>query len=315
MDLAPPAFSLRQLQYAIAVEESLSFRRAAERCHVSQPALSAQLAELEAALGVRLFERDRQRVLPTGAGRELLERARRTLQEAADLAAAAWRAGDPFTGTLRVGVIPTISPYLLPALTPALRERYPHLTVAWLEDKTEPLMQSLRAGNLDAALVALESKIGEVEREVIALDPFVLATPRRHPLGRKKDAAAPSELRDAEVLLLDDGHCFRDQALALCAQGNARELDFRATSLGTLVQMVSGGTGVTLLPRLAIATESRRADLLVRPFAEPVPHRTLGLVWRRGSPLATALEEIADTVRAAYPREGARSRTQRQRVR
>src|SRR5215469_18409680 len=148
--LAPHPFSLRQLQYAVAVAELLSFRKAAEACHVSQPSLSAQLAQLEEALGVRLFERDRRHVLVTTAGKELVERARRVLREADDLAAAARRAGDPLAGTLRIGVIPTISPYLLPSATPALRSAYPRLTTVWVEDKTDALVRSLEAGTLDA---------------------------------------------------------------------------------------------------------------------------------------------------------------------
>jgi len=213
---APHPFSLRQLQYAVAVAEALSFRRSAERCHVSQPSLSAQLAQLEEALGVRLFERDRRRVLITAAGHELIERARRVLVEADHLLEAAARAGDPLSGTLRVGVLPTISPYLLPAITPALRAAYPRLNLLWVEDKTDVLVRRLDAGTLDAVLLALEADIGDVEHEVIARDDFVLATPKGHMLGTKKAPARPAELRDADVLLLDDGHCLREQALALC---------------------------------------------------------------------------------------------------
>ena len=295
-------FTLRQLQYASAVAETLSFRRAAERCHVSQPSLSAQIAELEAALGVALFERDRRRVLVTAAGKELVERARRLLVDADDLAAAARGAGDPLAGTLRIGVIPTISPYLLPSATPALRAAYPRLTTVWVEDKTAALARALEDGAVDAALLALEAELGEVEHEVVADDPFVLATRADDPLGAKASPARPSELRRAQVLLLDDGHCFRDQALAYCARTRAEELEFRATSLTTLAQMVAGGVGVTLLPSLAVETEAPRARLHVRALADPVPHRTIALVWRRRSPLAGALRQVAQTIRGAYPR-------------
>jgi len=310
--LAPHPFSLRQLQYVVAVGESLSFRKAAEACHVSQPSLSAQLAQIEEALGVRLFERDRRRVLVTAAGKELLERARRVLLEADDLVGAAKLAGDPLAGSLRIGVIPTISPYLLPSATPALRSAYPRLTTVWVEDKTEALVRSLDAGTLDAALLALEAEIGDVEREVVADDPFVLATRPDDPLGTKKIPAKAAELRGASVLLLDDGHCFRDQALAFCASAKAHELEFRATSLATLVHMVAGGAGVTILPQLAVPTEAQRAGLRVRAFAAPVPHRTLALVWRKRSPLAPALRKLASTIREACPRpverrSGARS--------
>lgn len=300
MHLGPQPFTLRQLQYAVAVAESLSFRRAAESCHVSQPSLSAQLAQMEDALGVRLFERDRRRVILTGAGRELIERARIILRETDDLVELARRSSDPHSGTLRIGVIPTISPYLLPRLTAVLRTAYPRLTILWIEDKTAVLVRSLDGGTLDAALLALEADIGDVEREVIGSDPFVLATPAGHPLGAKASSAKPSELKDQPVLLLDDGHCFREQALAFCSDAKAHELEFRATSLSTLAQMVAGGAGVTLLPELAVATETKRAELAIRPFARPAPKRTIALVWRRRSPVGPALRELAATARAAY---------------
>ncbi len=299
--LAPHPFTLRQLQYAIAVADALSFRKAAEACGVSQPSLSAQLAQLEGAIGVQLFERDRRRVLVTAAGREVLERARRVLLEADDLLEGAKRVGDPLAGSLRIGVIPTISPYLLPGVTPALRAEYPRLALTWVEDKTEVLVWSLDVGALDAALLALEADIGDLDHEVIARDPFLLATPRGHRLGARASAAKAAELRDTPVLLLDDGHCFREQALTFCSNAKARELEFRATSLSTLAQMVAGGAGVTLLPELSVPTEARRAEIEIRRFARPAPGRTVALVWRTRSPLAAALRRLASTLRAAYP--------------
>jgi LysR family hydrogen peroxide-inducible transcriptional activator len=286
----------------VAVADALSFRKAAERCHVSQPSLSAQLAQLEEAVGARLFERDRRRVLVTVAGRELIDRARIVLRDTDDLVESARRAGDPLAGTMRIGVIPTISPYLLPKVTPALRAQFPRLTVMWIEDKTEVLLRSLDDGALEAAVLALEAEIGDVEREVIALDPFVLVTSAGDPLGAKKAPARAMELRGKSVLLLDDGHCFRDQALEFCSDAEARELGFRATSLSTLTQMVAGGAGVTLLPRLAVSTETKRAEVQVRPFAAPEPHRTIALVWRRHSPLEAALRQVTKTIRNAYPK-------------
>ncbi|HJQ57160.1 MAG TPA: LysR substrate-binding domain-containing protein [Vineibacter sp.] len=307
MNLGPQPFTLRQLQYVVAVAESLSFRKAAERCRVSQPSLSAQLAHMEEALGVRLFQRDRRGVRVTAAGRALIDRARLILRETDDLVELARRADDPLSGTLRIGVIPTVSPYLLPRLTVALRDAYPRLTVLWVEEKTEALVRGLD-GTVDAALLALEADIGDVEREVIGPDPFVLATPVGHPLGATASPAKTSELQDASVLLLDDGHCFRDQALAVCSGARAHELGFRATSLSTLTQMVASGAGVTLLPELAVSTEARRAELSVRPFAQPIPKRTIALVWRRRSPLGPALRQLAATARAAY-RQGPGSST------
>lgn len=297
----PHAFTLRQLQYAVAVADALSFRRAAERCHVSQPSLSAQLAQLESALSVRLFERDRRRVMPTTAGKAVIERARALLLAADDLQASAQTFVDPLSGTLRVGVIPTVSPYLLPELTPALHRAFKKLHLAWVEDKTATLIEALDQGRLDAALLALEADVGDVEREVLAIDRFVLVAPPDHELGKSSSPIALSELRDADLLLLDDGHCFRQQALEVCARGKAHELEFRATSLSTLVQMVAGGAGVTLLPALAVPTEVKRAKLRVRPLTAPQAQRTIALVWRKRSPLAPALKQLAQVMREAWP--------------
>jgi LysR family hydrogen peroxide-inducible transcriptional activator len=301
MTLEPLPFSLRMLQYVVAVAECLSFREAALRCQVSQPSLSIQLAQLERTLSVKLFERDRRRVLVTPSGREFIERARAILRDTEDLITLARLSGDSLTGALRFGVIPTISPYLLPGLTCALRAAYPDLTAMWTEDKTEALVHSLDAGRIDAAFVALEAELGDVEREVIGHDPFVLATPPGHPLGVKSSPATPAELRHASVLLLDEGHCLREQALAFCAGAKVHELAFRATSLSTLAQMVAGGNGVTLLPLLSIPTEARRAKLRLRRFAEPAPKRTIALVWRPRSPLGPALRRLAATARGAFP--------------
>src|SRR5258705_10486891 len=183
MKLSPWPFTLRQLQYVVAVADTLSFRAAAERCHVAQPSLSAQLAHLETALGVRLFERDRRRVLLTAAGRVLVERARAVLRETADLVEAATPAGDPLNGRLQIGATPTISPYLLPAAAPALRRAHPKLTVVWREEKTTDLVRDLQAGGPAPPLRALEADTRDAEPAVIARDPLLPATPPRHPLG------------------------------------------------------------------------------------------------------------------------------------
>ncbi len=299
MRSSPHPFTLRQLQYAAAVADLRSFRRAAERCHVSQPSLSAQVIQLEQALGVRLFERASRRVILTTAGEAVLPRLRRLLLEADDLADSVRQLGDPLSGTLRLGVIPTVSPYLLPEVVPELRARHPGLSAVWVEDKTENLVEALREGRIDAALLALEAPLGEVEKEVVCEDPFVLAAPPGHPLVQESGPATPQELRGAGFLLLDDGHCFRDQALSYCATARGRELDFRATSLATLAQMVAGGTGVTLLPRIALPVENRRSELAVRRLAAPEPHRTLALVWRPRSPLGPALRRLSQTMREA----------------
>lgn len=303
--MSPHAFSLRQLQYAVAVADALSFSRAAEACHVSQPSLSAQLAQLERALGVTLFERDQRKVMPTAAGRELIARARRLVTDADDLGTAAQRLADPLSGTLRLGVIPTLSPYLLPAITPALRRAFPHLKLAWVEDKTAALAEALEAGRLDGALVALEAELPDFEHDVIGIDRFVLAFPRGHAFSHHRGPVSLDQLKGVDFLLLDDGHCFRDQALEVCSRSRAHEVDFRATSLSTLVQMVAGGAGLTLLPELAAPTELQRARLESRPLAWPKAQRTLALVWRKRAPLAEALRALAKVIRETQRRPGA----------
>jgi LysR family hydrogen peroxide-inducible transcriptional activator len=234
----------------------------------------------------------------TRAGEQIVARARRVLVQVDDLIAAATGARDPFTGTFRIGVIPTVAPYLLPDVTPALARAYPKLRLVLLEEKTDEVMRDLREGKLDAGLLALGDDLSDFEHAIVLKDPFVVALPKDHPLAKQKRIAL-GDLEATSVLLLDDGHCFRSQALALCAKAGARETDVRATSLATLVQMVATGAGVTLLPTLALAVENRRAQLDVRPFVGPVPSRTLALVWRRGSPFADAFRELATALRTA----------------
>ena len=296
-------FTLRQLQYVIAVAEMMSFRRAAERCNVSQPSLSAQVAEMEAALSVSLFERDRRGVLITAAGRELIARARRVLVEADDLAEAANRFIDPLAGTLRIGVIPTVGPYLLPHVVPALRNTYPRLTLIWIEDKTDALIRALKRGDLAAAVLALEADLDDLDHHTIAIDPFVLAVPPEHALGRGAGPVRRDQLRGERVLLLDDGHCFRNQVLEYCSSNRIEELGFRATSLPTLTQMVSSGAGVTLLPTIAVPTETHRSQLSIRTLERPVPFRTVVLGWRRRSALADTLRKVAETLRVTLEQD------------
>jgi len=302
MKLGAHPFTVRQLQYAVAVAQARSFSRAAELCFVSQPALSAQVAELEDVLGVRLFERGRGGVLLTAPGEVLIERARRVLWEVEGLLGAAEGLGDPLQGTLRLGVIPTIAPYLLPTLDPSLRAAFKKIELIWREDKTENLVGALGKGELDAAVVALEARLGDVDHAMIGIDPFVLAVPKAHRLGRSRRPVASEELADEHVLLLDDGHCFRDQALEWCGAAGTRELGFRATSVPTLCQMVAGGAGITLLPKLAVPVEGPHSSLVIRNFKKPAPQRTIVLIWRRGSALTSALRDVAETARRAFPK-------------
>jgi len=290
--------SLRQLQYVVAVADTLGFHKAAARCHVSQPTLSAQVQQLESVLGVRIFERDRRRVLVTSAGVDIVARARRVLLEADDLLAVAARLHDPFAGTLRIGIIPTVAPYLLPEVMPKVGAKYPKLSLLFREEKTADIVRELAEGTLDAGLLALEADVGECAHADITTDPFVAALPKGHPLARKQRLDV-ADLEGENVLLLEEGHCFREQALALCNRVKATETPFRATSLATLAQMVSSGAGITLLPSIAVPVENRRGQLEVRPFTKPVPGRTISLVWRPSSPLANVFTAIAKTLRQA----------------
>jgi LysR family hydrogen peroxide-inducible transcriptional activator len=290
----PNDLSLRQLQYVVAVADTLGFHRAAVRCHVSQPTLSTQVQQLESVLGVTLFERDRRRVLVTGAGVDVVARARRVLVEVDDLLTAAARLREPFAGTLRIGVIPTVAPYLLPEVMPRIGAKYPRLALVFREDKTADILRLLAEGKLDAGLVALEADVAECAHAEIARDPFVAAIPKGHPLARKKRLTL-ADLEGEDVLLLDEGHCLRDQALALCSRAGAVETSYRATSLATLAQMVSNGAGLTLLPAMAVPVENRRGQLEVRPFVRPVPGRTIALVWRPQSPFASLFAKLAET--------------------
>jgi LysR family transcriptional regulator, hydrogen peroxide-inducible genes activator len=293
--------SLRQLQYIVAVAECGSFRRAAEACHVAQPSLSAQVGVAEQALGVQLFERTGRRVRVPPAAAPLIAQARRVLMAAGDLQEIARQRADPFRGTLRLGVIPTICPYLLPDLAPALARDYPDMTVDWSEERTARLVEQLKEGAIDAAIVALEADLRGLAHESLGWDPFFVAAAPGHRLarGHKKARVTPKDLDGERVFLLDEGHCFRDQVLQLCTRAGARETGFRATSLATLVQMVSASGGVTLLPSIALPVENRRSQLTLRRFAAPGPGRTLALAWRRGSALRTPLVRIASTMRRA----------------
>jgi LysR family hydrogen peroxide-inducible transcriptional activator len=293
---SPHDLSLRQLQYVVAVADSLGFHKAAARCHVSQPTLSAQVALLESVLGVRLFERDRRRVLVTPAGEAICGRARRVLLEVDDLLSTAERAQSPFAGTLRLGVIPTMAPYVLPELTPAITKNYPDLGLIFQEEKTADLVRALEDGTLDAGIAALESELGDTAHVELARDDFVVALPKQHPLAKKKQLGQ-DELEGERVLLLDEGHCFRAQALALCGKVNAVATTFRGTSLATLAQMVSSGAGITLLPALSVSVENRRGQLEIRPFSKPVPRRTVVLVWRKSTPFAPAFEELGGVLK------------------
>jgi len=293
------AITLRQLRYLVAISDTLHFGRAAAACHVSQPSLSAQLQQLEDALGVQLVERTQRRVLLTPAGVEAAGRARRILGEVADFAASARSAAAPLGGELRLGAIPTLAPYYLPRVLPALRRDHPDLKLYLREDLTGRLVELLRGGTLDALLLALPTEEPGFDCAALFDEPFRVALPSGHPLTAR-NALNERDLSGEELLLLEEGHCFREQALAVCASLRLSERHgFAATSLNTLGEMVAGRLGLTLLPALACARPPDGVE--TRPFLDPEPTRRIGLVWRKGSPREGELRLLADYLRCRLP--------------
>ena len=296
----PTRPSVRQLECIVAVADTLHFGRAAKRCAVTQPALSAQVQLLEDLLGVQVFERSRRRVIVTPVGAGVVAQARLALEKIDDVADVARAAGRPLVGELRLGVIPTIAPYLLPRVLPAVRRAWPELELVLREDQTARLVERLLEGKLDLLLLALPVEEARLEEAALYREPFVLVTPEGHPLaGGRTRRVAETDLERAEVLLLEEGHCLRAQALSVCDRAGARETGrIQATSLPTLVQMVANGLGVSLLPQLALDLEVRGPSrLAVRRFREPPPGRTVGLAWRPESVRSEEFHLLAELLR------------------
>lgn len=286
--------NIRDLRYLVALAEHRHFGRAAAASFVSQPTLSTQIRKLEDELGVALIERAPRRVMLTPIGREVAERARRILAEVNELRETAQRSRDPEAGTVRLGIFPTLGPYLLPHVVPRVRTRFPKLELLLVEEKTEVLLSQLREGRLDAAILAMPLHDDQLQVAFLFEEPFLLAVPTGHPL-----AARPSislhDLGKESLLLLEDGHCLRDQALDVCHLAGAGEKSgFRATSLETLRQMVAAGVGITLLPKLAVAPPIPAShDIALVPFRAPPPHRRIAMVWRRSSAMSGFLQELS----------------------
>ncbi|MBS7540931.1 hydrogen peroxide-inducible genes activator [Ancylobacter lacus] len=290
--------TLRQMRYLDALARTRHFGRAAEACAVTQPALSMQLREMEAELGVTLIERGRDGVRLTGAGQETAERARAILLAVADLEAAASAHGRVLEGRFRLGIIPSIAPFLLPRLLPLARAEFPGLELALRETQTDILTTELLAGELDAVILSLPVDHAELCAVPLFSDPFLLAVAAAGPMAGHT-IAHPDLLEHKDLLLLEDGHCLRDQALKVCAKLDPRQLrSYGATSLTTIVQLVANGQGITLLPQIFVDTEGT-ADPRVRllRFAEPEPRREVGLVWRRAAPRGPNIEALARLVR------------------
>jgi LysR family hydrogen peroxide-inducible transcriptional activator len=285
--------TLRQLGYLVALSERLNFRVAAESQFVTQSTLSAGIKELETQLGVQLVERDKRSVRLTAIGEDVAARAKGLLAAATDLAEAARAATRPLSGPLRLGAIPTIAPYLLPRVLPALRRAYPALKLYLREDVTSVLLERLRAGSLDVALIALPFDTGDLYVRELFKDEFALVA-READLSEK--VVALRKIDPGDMLLLEEGHCLRDHAIAACGPRRAPwESRVEATSLTTLIQMVEGGLGVTLLPGITLdAGILKGTRLVARPLSRPAPARTLALVARRTSPRRTDADLVAD---------------------
>lgn len=286
---------IRDLQYLVAVAEHRHFGRAAQACFVSQPTLSTQLRKLEAQLGVQLIERSPRQVMLTRAGEQVVQRARIILHEVSTIEQIATGLGAASLGSLRVGLFHTLAPYLLPHVMPGVREAFPDLEVLLVEDKTEELLRQLRNGDLDAAVLALPVQGDDLAHHLLFDEEFLLAVPASHPLSGSQDLVPVSLLADEDVLLLEDGHCLRDQALAICQLAGAPErTGFRATSLETLRHMVAAGVGVTLLPELAVRPPvATSSDISLLRFASPSPRRRIAMLWRKSSADGPFLHQLA----------------------
>ena len=302
---APPyhrRMNLRDLKYLVALAEHRHFGRAAAASFVSQPTLSTQIRKLEDELGVTLIERAPRRVMLTPVGQEIAERARGVIAGVEQMTELARRSRDPEAGSVRLGLFPTLAPYLLPHVLPQVRERFPRLELLLVEEKTDAILQRLRDGRLDAGILALPLHDDQLRVERLFDEPFVLAAPKSHPITAR-DALDADDLRDAHLLLLEEGHCLRDQALDVCRLAGAGERNgFRATSLETLRQMVAAGVGMTLLPVLAVQPPVPASnDIALLPFAGEAPHRRIAMVWRRSSAMDAFLVQLAAVFRALPP--------------
>jgi len=298
--------NLRDLHYIIAVANYGHFGRAAEACHISQPTLSGQILKLEDELGVRIFERVGKSVCVTAAGEEILVHARRAVAAAEDIMRCARASRDPMEGALRVGVIPTLGPYLMPFVLPRARKHLPATPLMLVEDFTDRLIEPVLSGKLDAVIIASDPEKPQLLSELLFEEPFFLIIPRDHPLA-ERESVATEEIDPQTLLLLADGHCLRDQAIELCRNARSRDdqlADIRATSLQTLVHMTVAGYGTTLMPALALHDEhSLPPSLTAKPLTGPHTGRGVRLVSRASNPRRKAVEALAKLIKSSLPPE------------
>ena len=283
--------NLRDLRYLVAVAEHRHFGRAAEACFVSQPTLSTQVKKLEEELGVVLIERTNRQVMLTPVGERIVAQAQRVLREVNQMVDIAQAYQDPFGGEFRLGIIPTVAPYLLPKILGPMRKAFPKLKTQLTEGQTQTITRMLRDGELDAVILALPAEEDNIEQVHLYKEPFYFAASKLHPKAGRKSVRL-ADLENEQVLLLEDGHCLRDQALAICTNAHAVEnTNFRATSIETLRQMVAANIGITLMPELAISPKTGPVRYL--PFEGAQPHRNIGLCWRSSSTREQLLKELA----------------------
>lgn len=272
--------TIKQLRYLVALVDERHFGRAAEACFVTQSTLSAGIQELEYLLGITLFERSKRHVMPTPEGEELAARARRVLREVEDMAAYADQGEAPLAGLVRIGAIPTIGPYLLPPMIPAVRASYPQVRIYLREEQTARLLEGLEHGRLDVAVIALPYDVGGFETLEIMRDRLWAALPEGHRLAKRKRLST-ADLDAEDMLLLEEGHCLRDHALAACSRAQRRDEDFQATSLFTLVEMVAEGFGITLVPEIAVGSDvMRTTGVALRPLEDDGAYRRIAMLWR-----------------------------------
>jgi LysR family hydrogen peroxide-inducible transcriptional activator len=290
---------LKDLRYLVAVADTRHFGRAAERSFVSQPTLSAQLKKLEEYLGVQLIERAPKRVSLTAAGEQIVERARRILEASEQIVELAKGHGDPLAGRIKLALLPTIGPYLLPNVAGKLRKQLPRLELMLYEYQTDLMLEKLHSGEIDVGILALPVPLDGLESYELYKEPFMVAMPANHRLSSRASIKV-QDLQNETLLLLEDGHCLRDQALEICSSTDVHEKqDFRATSLETLRQMVAAGVGITLLPELAgRGAYGAARGVTIKPFVKPVPTRTIGAVWRKSSARRAVILALATQIAA-----------------
>jgi LysR family hydrogen peroxide-inducible transcriptional activator len=296
--------TLQELKYLIALADYGHFGKAADACFITQSTLSTQIKKLEDFLGVTLFDRSLRRVTPTPIGVEILSSARLIMEEAEHIRARAKLTQNPMERTLNLGIIPTLGPYYLPQALTLVHAQHPNLRLLLREELTPKILEHLENGKLDAALIALPIFDTNLRIEPLFYESFFAALPAGHRLAHKTTLSV-GDLENEKLLLLDEGHCLRDQALEVCGTGSRGREEVRATSLETLRQMVSMGLGLTLLPALAVDAGLRTgaASLVSRPFKTPAPGRTIALIWRKRAPLPQTFKQLAATLKAHLPPE------------